>query len=46
MVDLRNLLSSWYMVGWLLGAGVLLRCGAWIFDGLNASITWLFQKKP
>lgn len=46
MVDLRNLLDSWYMVGWLLGAGLLLRCGAWVFDGLLALIGGFFQRKP
>lgn len=52
MAELYSLFNSWFMVGWLLGAGFMLRCGAWVFDALIPELKWLidflnlhFQKK-
>ena len=43
-----ELFDNWYMVGWLLGAGFLLRCGASIYDGLISALRELrrCKKKP
>lgn len=47
-MDLLSLLDSWYIVGWLLGAGFVLRCGAATFDFVADGIKWLLsrRKKP
>lgn len=42
-MDLYSLLDSWYMVGWLLGAGCVLRCGAFVFEKAVETVHWLFS---